>query len=493
MIKYKIWTFLLLLMLLLALLIFAYMNPVNKTSNQKTVDETEVLVWQTTGDQADLLEKKDSLYFSNQHSPSLPTVAIEPNTAYQQMDGFGAAVTGSTAYLLQNEDDSERNSILTDLFTSKGINLSIVRHTIGSSDFSVDVNGNPSSYTYNDTNGEPDYDMNYFSIKKDKDVVGSLQDILTLNKDIQVLGTPWSAPAWMKFGEKTLNGWYLDYTNDKVYKAYADYFVRYVKAYKSNGIDISAVTIQNEPEFTSANYPSMSMGAEEQAKFIGQYLGPAFQANNLETKIIGFDHNWDSAVQYTSALFEDSTALKYIDGTAFHCYEGTPAAMAQIHENFPSKHIYLTECSSGKWSESFADNFSWQMSNLMIGGPRNWAKAVLMWNIALDENNGPVNGGCSICTGLLTIDKKTGTTTKNAEYYALGHASKFVQPHAVRIYSSNFPGTIETVAYQNPDKSIILLALNPMDKEKSFQIETNGTYFTYSLPPKSAVTFSWQP
>ena len=479
-------------MLLFAMLIFALFNPSEKTSNNKTVDQVEVSAWQTTGDQADLLEKKAPLYFSNHHSPSLRTVTIDPYTAYQTMDGFGAAITGSAAYLLQHADESDRNALLNDLFTSSGINLSIVRHTIGASDFSVDANGNPSSYTYDDTNGEPDYDMNYFSIDKDKDLVKSLQEILSLNSDLQVMGTPWTAPAWMKFGEKTLNGWYLDYTNNKVYEAYADYFVRYIQAYKNNGIDINAITVQNEPEFTSSSYPSMSMGAAEQAKFVGQYLGPAFQENNLDTKIIGFDHNWDGATQYTSSLYEDNTASEYIDGAAFHCYEGNPAAMSQVHENFPSKHIYLTECSSGKWSESFADNFSWQMSNLIIGGPRNWAEAVLMWNIVLDENSGPANGGCSICTGLLTLDK-TGNATKNAEYYALGHASKFVQHNAVRIYSTNFPGTIETVAYQNPDKSIILLALNPDNKEISFQIENNGSYLTYKLPAKSAVTFSWKP
>lgn len=189
----------------------------------------------------------------------------------------------------------------------------------------------------------------------------------------------------MKFGEKTLNGWYLDYTNDKVYEAYADYFVRYIQAYKNNGIDINAITVQNEPEFTSSSYPSMSMGAAEQAKFVGQYLGPAFQENNLDTKIIGFDHNWDEATQYTSSLYEDNTAAEYIDGAAFHCYEGNPAAMSQVHENFPSKHIYLAECSSGKWSESLAYNFSWQMSNLIIGGPRNLSEAVLMWNLVLDD------------------------------------------------------------------------------------------------------------
>jgi len=487
-IKFKMVTFLLLLVLLLALITTA---PLKKQDDNYAEQDVEVSVWQTTGDKKDLLEKKESLYLSNSDSSPPLSITIDPNTAYQEMDGFGAAVTGSSAYLFQNMNTADRTSMYEDLFTSKGINLSTIRHTIGASDFSVDENGYPSSYTYDDTKEAIDYSLKDFSIEKDRKVIKSLQEILAVKQDMKIIGTPWTAPAWMKFGEKTLNGWYLDYTNDKVYEAYADYFVRYIQAYQNNGFNISSITLQNEPEFTSENYPSMSMGAEEQARFIGQYLGPAFQAHNIKTKIIGYDHNWHGAGDYINSLSQTDIATDYLDGFAFHCYEGEPAAMSQVHESYPTKQIYLTECSSGKWSESFADNFSWQMSNLIIGGPRNWAKSVLMWNIALDENNGPTNGGCNNCTGLLTIDQATGNIEKNAEYYALGHASKFVQAEAARIYSTNFPGALETVAYQNPDKSIVLIALNQSNEKKSFQVNFEGKFFTYSIPNKSAVTFSW--
>ncbi|MDN4493983.1 glycoside hydrolase family 30 protein [Ureibacillus aquaedulcis] len=492
-------TILLVLALLLSVIAMIGFTPAQNRADVFYEKEEEITqyrkasVWLTTGDQQNLLTSKSPLLFSDVENKTLQTLTIDRHTTYQTMEGFGAAITGSSAYLIQKKlDESAREALLKDMFTENGINIGYIRHTIGASDFSVDENGNPSSYSYNDTNGELDLELNHFTIEKDQDVITAIQAALEKKRDLKIIGTPWTAPAWMKYGEKALNGGYLDYTNEEIYRAYANYFVRYVQAYQQKGIPVDSITIQNEPGFTSPSYPSMSMSPEEQAKFIGQYLGPAFDSNGIDTKIISYDHNWEGALDYTTALFQNEDAKKYTDGIAFHCYKGNPDAMNQVHTNFPDKNIYFTECSSGGWSKDFRDNFSWQMSNLIIGAPRNWAKNVLMWNITLDENGGPTNGGCENCQGVVTINQGTGEVKKNAEYYAIGHASKFVESGAVRIFSTTYPGSIESVAFQNPDQSTVLIATNPSEKEQQFQLNDGGAFLSYTLPPKSAVTFTWE-
>ncbi|MFC4402257.1 glycoside hydrolase family 30 protein [Gracilibacillus xinjiangensis] len=455
--------------------------------------QEKVNLWLTTSDQSHLLSPQESLEFDNIEEGNIPTIQVDPTVKYQTMDGFGAAITGSSAYLISHILSSEqRNSLLNDLFTKDGIRISYIRHTIGASDFSVDENGNPSSYTYNDIESGTDFALENFSIEKDKDIIKLLQDIDTTNNQIKILGTPWTAPAWMKYGYQQLNGWYLNYKDKRIYETYADYFVKYIQIYKSHGVSIDAITIQNEPEFTSESYPSMSMGAEEQAMFIKNYLGPAFSENNLSTKIIGYDHNWNNGENYSKNLLKDKETRKYVDGTAFHCYEGEPASMSSVHNSFPSKNIYLTECSGGDWSPDFGNNLNWYMSKLIIGAPRNWAKTVLFWNIALDQNGGPTNGGCTDCRGVVTINKDNGTVSKNAEYYAIGHASKFVEPGAVRISTTHYNGILETVGYKNPDGSIVLIVANTSSNTESFQVNYKTEAFNYEMEPNSAVTFKWE-
>ncbi|MGF9697277.1 glycoside hydrolase family 30 protein [Paenibacillus sp. MABNR03] len=451
-------------------------------------------VWLTTGDHQHLLEPQQPLpWITSEANDSEAefTITIDPSQTYQTMDGFGAAMTGSSTHLINQLQPEQREQLLKELFTAEGLNLDMVRHTIGASDYSVDASGQPSSYTYNDIESGTDYDMNHFSIDKDQEVVDMLRQIIGLKPDIKVMGTPWTAPAWMKYGENTTNGWYLDYSNPKVYEAYARYFVKYIQAYQAQGVPIYGMTLQNEPEFTSPNYPSMSMGAEEQAMFIRDYLGPAMQEAGLDTRIISYDHNWDQAVEYTSSVLGDEAAAQYTDGSAFHCYEGDPASMSEVHDRFPDKNIYFTECSGGEWSPDFGENLSWQMSNLMIGAPRNWAKSVLLWNIALDPQGGPTNGGCANCRGVVTINPENGDVTRNVEYYALGHVSRYVRPGALRVDSTEERGKLENVAFRNPDGTMVLVAANTENEEVIFRVDMEGKTFQYMLPSQSAATFRW--
>lgn len=492
-----------------AIKLYGFTHESEKPEEVK-LSPVQVDAWVTTADQSSLLAPQAPFFFRDeaprygdsgqtdskaaQSFSDLPVIAVNPDLEYQTMDGFGASVTGSSAFLINKRmSGAQRDELVKDLFTQQGIRLTFVRHSIGASDFSVDAEGNPASYTYDDTESGEDYGLERFSIAKDGDVTKLLRHIIRVNESVKVMGTPWTAPSWMKYGEQIYNGWYLNYADPVVYSAYAQYLARYIQAYEALGIPVYAVTVQNEPEFTTPDYPSMSMGAAEQARFIGEYLGPEFDKNGITSKIVAFDHNWDIAESYTNNVLGNPKANAYTDGTAYHCYAGTPEVMSEVHEAYPDKEIYITECSGGAWSENFGDNLAWLMSKLIIGGPRNWAKTVLLWNLALDPEGGPGNGGCSDCRGVITIDgqEKEGYS-RNVEYYALGHASRFVDPEAVRIGSSQ-GGGIENVAFRNPDHSFVLVAFNSINEKRTFKVQWVERSYTFTLPARSAATFKWRP
>jgi glucosylceramidase len=445
--------------------------------------------WLTTGDEQHLLEKQPAKLLLDEKQ-DLPTIYVDKHKMFQQMEGFGAAMTGSSAYLLENKlAETERNALFQDLFTDSGIQLSYLRHTIGASDYSVDDVGNPSSYTYADQQGPPKDPLQYFSTAPDQTVMDMLKLAKISNPELQLMGTPWTAPPWLKYGEHTYNGSYLNYTDQRTYEIYADYFLRYLEAYQVQGLPIDLLTVQNEPQFETAAYPSMSMNAAEQQYFIQNFLGPAIQNTGLQTSILAYDHNWENSKDYADTVLNG--ASDYTAGTAYHCYAGNPKDAAELQQLHPEKGIYFTECSGGAWSEDFGDNLSWLMDQVIIGTTRNWAKTVLLWNLALDETGGPTNGGCTNCRGVVTIDSQTSSIKKNVEYYALGHISKFVQPGAFRISSTELPHLSTAAFLDQKEDKLIMIAANTSDSTQTFQMAEENQYLQYTLAHQSAITFVW--
>ena len=398
------------------------------------------------------------------------------------MEGFGASLTESSAWLLQNKlDQNQRAKVLRDLFDpATGIGLSYVRLTMGASDFSLN------DFTYADVPG--DFVLDHFSIARDEaTVVPVLREILAIAPGTRLMGSPWSAPAWMKDSGDLHKG----RLRRDCYYAYARYFERFIKAYAAHGLPIDAVTLQNEPHNEPCGYPCMRMDAPEQAE-LTKITARQFQKAGITTGIILWDHNWDEP-EYALEILKDSTAYAACRGVAFHCYAGQVGAQSRVAEAFPGKSIYFTECSGGQWAPVFSDNLLWDYSTLLIGAVRHHAVAVLKWNLALDERHGPVNGGCSDCRGVITIDTHTGAMTKNEEYYALGHASRFVRPGAVRIGSTDTEAQqLPNVAFRCPDGSYAMLAANQSDKKKTVEIRQGGRKVSFEAPPKSIVTVQWQ-
>ncbi len=430
----------------------------------------------TTGDKQKLLAP-DSIAIISSASDSLPVITIDTAKTYQSVDGFGYALTGGSAYLInQKLTPEKRSELLKELFTSEGINISYLRVSIGASDLDDEV------FTYNDLpKGKTDKELKSFSIDEDrKNLIPVLKEIIKLSPDIKIMGSPWSAPAWMKDNNSVKGG----ILKPEYYHAFADYFVKYIKAYEAEGITIDAITLQNEPE-NPKNNPSMIMTAEHQANFVKNNLGPAFEKAGIKTKIIVFDHNCDHP-EYPIAILNDSLAKKYIAGSAFHMYLGEITALSKVHDAHPDKSLYFTE----QWTSpegSFGGDLNWHIKNLIIGATRNWSRNVLEWNLAADPQFNPHTdeGGCTMCQGALTIGE---SVTRNVSYYIIAHASKFVPDGSVRI-DSNLPENLPNVAFITPSGQKVLIVLNEGSKTQKFSVKINAKNAAAELPAGAVATY----
>ncbi len=474
--------------LLLSFVIISCRENQTNDTPETYLDSTGVVqVWLTKGDKTKLLSHEPDALIKSTASAIFPVILVDTSVSYQTIEGYGAALTGSSAYLINRKLNSvDRQNLLKDLFSHEtGIGISYLRLTMGASDFSL------SDYTYNDLgNGETDFTLAKFSLNRDaEDVVPVLKEIVKINPQIGLMATPWSPPAWMKTNNDLKGG----KLKPSCYTVYANYFVKYIQAMKEQGINIASVTPQNEPLYFTATYPCMEMQANEQASFIKSALGPAFETSGIKTKIITYDHNWDNT-SYPIAVLNDAEAAKYISGNAFHAYAGDVSAMSIVHAAHPEKDVYFTEISGGSWASNFSDNLVWNMQNIFIGTALNWSKTALLWNLALDQQYGPKNNGCSNCRGVITINNSNGSIVKNEEYYCIAHLSKFVKPNAVRI-KVQLPASLtntNAVAFQNADGSKVLVALNSGNESKTFTTSQGNKHFAHTLPPKSVSTLIWK-
>lgn len=433
--------------------------------------------WLTNGDKSVLFQKQST---SQQISggSNLPNISIDPSQTFQSIDGFGCALTGGSAMLINAMGAAERAALLHELFAvdGKNIGISYLRISIGASDLDDHV------FSYNDLPaGQTDTAMTHFSLDPDRtNLIPILKEILAINPDVKILGSPWSAPTWMKTNNNSIGG----SLKPQYYAAYAKYFVKYIHGMAAEGIHIDAITVQNEPLY-GGNNPSMVMQASEQANFIKNHLGPAFADGNIDTKIIIYDHNADRT-DYPIAVLNDTAVRKYVDGSAFHLYGGTIDALSNVHNAHPDKNLYFTEQWIGA-PGNFPNDLKWHLSTLVIGGTRNWCKAVLEWNLAADPDQNPhTPGGCTQCLGAITINGNT--VVRNPAYYIIAHASKFVRPGSVRIASTE-PASLTNAAFKTADGKIVLIVVNSASTPQVFTITVNGKTITSLLNGGAAGTY----
>lgn len=443
-----------------------------------------VAVYETTPD------LKEALTQGRKHSfmaaPAAgPVITVDDARSFQTMDGFGAAMTDSSAWLLEDQlTAAQRKDVMRRLFDPRhGIGISFVRVPLGASDLARN------HYSYDDMPaGQRDSGLAKFSIDHDRAyILPALREALKLNPSISVMVTPWSAPGWMKTKDSMIGG----QLRKDAYADFAQYLVKSVSAYQEAGVPVKYLSLQNEPLYETKDYPGTLMLADQEKELIGQYVGPALRKAGLNTGILAYDHNWDHP-EYPETILADPEAAQYVPGSAFHCYGGDVSAQGPVHDKFPDKGLWMTECSGGTWQKG---NLLAITEKLVIESTREWAKAVVLWGLALDEKNGPNAGGCATCRGFVTVDrsKEPHAVTYTADYYAIGQASRFVHPGAVRIDSNELSEAgIETVAFKNRDGSIVLLVLNNADSPQDFSVSWHGKSFKTSLSAGSVSTYQWR-
>lgn len=464
------------LVLPFALLVFGCNSNTFKKLNESPI------LHRTTMDQANLLQPDTLTAATTSEASSYDaSIIIQPDVKYQTMDGFGYTLTGGSALHIQGMSASARANILRELFTREGngIGVDYLRISVGGSD----LDEYPWSYDDRPA-GETDEDLAYFSMAYDTlYLIPTLKEILQLNPDLKLMGSPWSPPTWMKDNQDTRGGSLLP----KYYAAYANYFVKYIKAMAAKGITIDAITVQNEP-LHPGNNPSLLMLPEDQAIFVKNHLGPVFKKHSIATKIIIYDHNADRP-DYPITILNDPDAAQYIDGSAFHLYGGTIDTLTTVHEAHPDKHLYFTEQWVGAPGD-FEKELSWHTENLIIGAPRNWCKTVLEWNLAADENQLPHTdrGGCDRCLGAITISGDE--VIRNPAYYIIAQASKFVPAGSVRIDSNN-DGDVVNVAYLTPENQLVVILQNKNETAVKIQLKQHNKSLEVSLSPKEVATLVW--
>ncbi len=453
-----------------------------------TAKSEDVTTWVTTENEVYKFSKSTS-EFGNAGSMSPYVVKLDPSTTYQTVDGFGAAVTGASCYNLLKMKQDERTAFLKQIFDrEEGFGSSLIRISIGASDFSVD-----SDFTWCDTEGLENFAPHY---EDEAYLFPILKEIYAINPDVKIIGSPWSAPRWMKES----NSWTSASLKTEYYDEYAEYIVKWIEFMENQGFNIYAITPQNEP-LNRGNSMSMYMGWEQQRDFIME-LGPAIEKAGLKTKILCFDHNYnydnkDDQYEYPIQLYDDPDVSKYIAGSAWHNYGGRVTELDKYVSLYPEKEIYFTEASIGEWNHaSFGANFLADFESIFFGPLQRMSKGSTVWNLMLDDKRGPHRGAgaCKTCFGVVDINSSNYSTLKyNTHYYHIGHTSSVIKPGAVRIGTSGFTKSeIPYMVFKNTDGSYGLIIMNKSNTGQQFVFSGNGYTVKVDSQAKSITSVLWE-
>jgi glucosylceramidase len=436
-------------------------------------DLGQVQAWITSGQ--DRLKKIDVSSWEPDSATTHDTVVIDVSQRFQSILGFGGAFTDASCYLFSRMESQQRTRLLEEFFGQNSLRFSVGRACIGSSDYSRNA------YSYDDSS-VPDPELKHFSIAHDRAyILPTLSQAQALNPEMFFFAAPWSPPGWMKANGSLLGG-----SMRKTYfAAYAQYFVKFLQAYKAEGVQIAAVTTQNEVDTDQdGRMPAALWGQEYEAGFIKEFLGPALQESASGTRIWLLDHNYDLWGRVMDQLSDPGLA-KYVDGVAWHGYMGSPDAMSKVHNAYPDKGTYWTEGGSDFNAPDYASDWTkWAGKYAAI--LKNWARCIVAWNFVLDEKGAP-NVGPFNCGGLVTLDSKTQKITRSGQYWAFAHYSREVRRGARVLSTSGGPSSVEHVAFVNPDQSYVLVLANS-GPERDVECTMDGKRLNVHLPQQSVVT-----
>jgi len=418
------------------------------------------------------------------------------------MLGFGGALTDASAYMINQLDPRARDQFLRELYHPSELGMAVTRICIGSSDFSTKM------YSYDE--GEPDPELKRFSIDQDKQyLLPELRSARKINPELFILASPWSPPGWMKASGTMLGG----SLKPKNFAVYAQYLVKFLKAYEAEGVSVDAITSQNEVDTDQdGRMPACVWAQEHEIVFVSQFLGPAFEKNGVKTKIWMLDHNWNLWGRVINSL-EDAGFNRYIDGVAWHPYLGTVDAMSRVHDAYPDKHTYWTEGdfgSAGAFAGGGLAGAAPQASTeaprrervppniriarggvLAASAVRHWTRALMLWNIVLDEKGNPNIGPFVNARGTITIDSKTREISRGPDYWVLKHYTHAARRGSKRFGSQGGGDMVAHAAFTHRDGTKVLVLSNPTAGDRPVQVRVGGLMTQLTLPAYSITNLSW--
>jgi glucosylceramidase len=448
-----------------------------------------VKVWATYRDKR--YASGEALVWKPASGVAADAIVLDPATTKQEILGFGGAMTDATCYVLSQIPAEERGAVMHDLFSPKEMALNVCRTCIGASDYSR------TAYTF-DESDEPDPELKKFSIEHDKAyILPMLREARKVNPELFLFSSPWTPPGWMKANGSMLGGSMRKHS----YDPYARYFLKFLQAYKADGVTIDAVTVQNEVDADQdSRMPACLWGQEYEIEFVKDHLGPAPRGAGMKTKIWVLDHNYSSWGRAIAEL-SDPKAYEYIDGIAWHGYVGDATAMTRVHETFPQKSAYWTEGGPDISALDYATDWaSW--GETFNGIVNNWARSITSWNVALDEKGKP-NIGPFSCGGVITVENGSHKVTKSGQYWAFAHHSRHVKRGA-KVFATNgtqapatgglleekHAGGITHSGFGNPDGSTVLVLAN-RGAEHRVQLVHGLNALELDLPADSLYTLEW--
>lgn len=420
------------------------------------------------------------------------TLTLDPSKVYQTITGFGGSFTESSAYLLNQLSDENREKIIEAYFGESGAKYSLTRTHINSCDFSLD------QYSYAPI--ADDMELKHFTIEADKDdIIPMIKDAQRISKDgFKIISSPWTAPPWMKDNNAWVGGKLLP----QYYDVWARFFSKYIDAYATEGINIWGITVENEPHGNGNNWESMHYSPEEMTTFVKQHLGPQLEKDGKsDIVILGYDQNRAGIKEWVDVMYANKASAKYYDGTAIHWYESTyevfPEDLRYAHEKAPDKYLIQTEaCVDAEvphwkddawyWKKEATDwGWDWapeeqkylhpkyapvhRYARDIIGCLNNWVDGWVDWNMVLDRQGGP-NWFKNWCVAPVIVDPDNDEVYFTPIYYTLSHFSQFIRPGAKVIHLDNTDDKLLATAAQNPDGTIAVVAFNEHSESKTFTL-----------------------
>ncbi len=450
------------------------LNAGNETLSKEKPKVQKVSVYTTADNTTLRLTQTDNVRFTDFGQPleTQPCIFVDPTKTFQTFVGIGGAITDASAETFAKLPKEKQKEILQQYYdVQKGIGYTLARTNIHSCDFSS------GSYTYVD---EKDADLKSFSVAHDKEfrIPMIKQAMEAAGGSLTLYGSPWSPPAWMKDNNNMLQGGKL---LPAYYQSWANYYVKFIKAYEAEGIPVWGLSVQNEP-MAKQRWESCIYSGEEERDFIKNFLGPALhKAGMADKKLIAWDHNRDLIYQRASTVLDDPEAAKYVWGIGFHWYESWTGGgkifdnVRRVYETYPNTNLVFTEGCAESFMMDKINDWTWGeiYGRSMIHDFNDGTVAWTDWNILLDETGGPNHVG-NFCFAPVHADTKTGQIYYLSSYYYIGHFSKFIRPGAKRIISSSSRGQLLTTGFLNTDGTIAVVVMNQSDEKIPYRLWIDG-------------------